>query len=129
MLQISSDIVCELILKIREFHAKEGVTITEADLDIPAEETDPLQILADHQNDLTVKEIVSTISDLEPDQQVDLLALMYLGRGDYNAEEWDEAIQEAKINWRPNLVKTFLENPQVSDFWEEGLSMLNYSCE
>lgn len=129
MLDLNPDIICELIYKVREFHAKEGVSIPEADYSAsPAEETDGLQILADHNGDLTYNEIRRTLFDLEPDQQANLLALKFLGQGDYSGTEWDVALKEAKETLTPELINGFLHDPQISDYWEEGLSMLNYSC-
>lgn len=129
MLDLNPDIICELIYKVREFHAKEGVSIPETDYSAsPAEETDPMQVLADHQGDLTYREIRRAILDLEPDQQANLLALQMLGQGDYTSEEWDTALAEAKKMLTPEIINAFLHDPQISDYWEEGLSMLNYSC-
>lgn len=128
MLDLNPDIIYELIYRVREFHAKEGVTIPEMDYAAsPAEETDGMQILADHNGDLTYREIRKTIFDLEPDQQANLLALQLLGQGDYQGSEWDSALKEAKNLLTPEIINSFLHDPQISDYWEEGLSMLNYS--
>lgn len=128
MLDLNPDIIRELILRIREFHAKEGVTIPELDYSSsPAEESDSMQILADHRGDLTYNEIRKTIFDLEPDQQANLLALQFLGQGDYEGSEWDSALKEAKKMLTPEIINGFLHDPQISDYWQEGLSMLNYT--
>ncbi|HVV67460.1 MAG TPA: DUF3775 domain-containing protein [Gammaproteobacteria bacterium] len=127
-LSINPDIVCQLITKAHEFHAQEGVVIPE-DSSEAAIENDPLQVLAAHGSDLTSIEILDTINNLEPDQQVSLLAIMYLGRGDYSLEEWDAALSEARNNWSPNLAKHLLSNPNIADFLSEGLTLLGYSCE
>ncbi len=129
LLAINSDTVYEIILKAREFHAQEEVTFPEDDLSVPAEESDPMQVLASHGDDLTYQEMSKAIQDLEPDQQVCLMALMYLGRGDFDASEWEQALTEAGENWEPrNTARQLLSNPQVADYWEEGLSLLGYPC-
>jgi hypothetical protein len=86
MLEVNPEIVCFIIIKAREFHAKEEVVIPE-EPSAPGDDW-ALQVLADHSDDLTYLELSSTIDDLEPGQQASLVALMWLGRGDYDADEW-----------------------------------------
>lgn len=126
-LAISSDTICQLILCAREFQAKEGVTFPE---EIPDSENeyDALQILADHKDDLTLQQASSIIEDLEPDQQIDLLALMYVGRGDFSVEEWEAARSEAKIHLVPNLSEYLFSKPQLPEYFEKGLELFGYSC-
>ena len=102
MLELNPEIVCFLIVKAHEFHAKEGVVIPEEPYS-PADDWG-LQVLADHQDDATYAEMKATIEDLEPDQQVQLVALMWVGRGDFAIEEWDAALarrRETKTRARP----------------------------
>ena len=128
MLNVNPEIVCMLILKAKEFHAKEAVTFSEEIADSEYE-YDWSQILADHKDDLTYIEIEKAIEDLEPDQQVDLLALMYVGRDDFSGEEWTLARLEAKNNLAPNLTGYLLSKPFIAGYLEEGLASLGYSCE
>lgn len=83
-----------IIERARGFHVKEGVTI-------PGEPLSPgddwaRQLLDDHGDDPTYQEIKTTIDDLEPDQQVTLVALMWVGRGDYSSDEWEAAMETAQ---------------------------------
>jgi hypothetical protein len=126
MLDINPDIVCRIIRKAAQFHAKEEVVIPDG----PAGAGDDgaMQVLADHRNDATFIELRTAIHDLEPDQQVTLVALMWLGRGDYDAEEWDEALAEACRRWNPHAAEYLLATPLVADYLEEGLALLDYDC-
>jgi hypothetical protein len=128
ILNINPDIVCFIIVRAKEFHAKEGVTFNEK---IPESEYeyDQFQILADHGDDLTYQEIKRVIEDLEPDQQVDLLTLMYIGRGDFDGNEWSAARKEAKNNLAPHLTKYLLSKPLIANYLENALEILGYSCE
>jgi Protein of unknown function (DUF3775) len=126
MLDLSPEIVCAIIAKAREFHAKEEVVI-------PEEPANPsgdwaVQVLADHADDLTYQEIKETIDDLEPDQQTNLVALMWVGRGDFSADEWRYAVDQARDLWTPHTAEYLLARPLVADHLEEGLSQLGYSC-
>jgi hypothetical protein len=127
MLDINPEIVCLLIGKLREFHAKEEVTIPE----VPTSPSDDWarQVLADHADDFCYQEIVDTVHDLEPIQQVNLVALLWLGRGDYDIEEWDEVVAEAKAQWTPRTAEYLAATPLVADYLEEALGMHGHSCQ
>jgi len=127
ILNINPDIVCYIILKAREFHAKEEVSFPE-EISNSEYEYDFLQILAMHGDDQTYREIESIIEDLEPDQQVDLLTMMYIGRGDFDISEWSAARKEAKDNLAPNLTGYLISKPLIADYLEKTLEALNYSC-
>jgi hypothetical protein len=126
MLDLNPEIVCAIIAKAREFHAKEAVVIPEE----PGESSGDWarQVLADHEGDLTLQELVATINGLEPDQQINLVALMWIGRGDFDASEWDDALQQARDMWTPHTAEYLLARPLVADFLEEGLVSLDYAC-
>lgn len=126
MLDISSEIVCEIIARAREFHAKEDVVLPD-DTGNPTD--DVFQVLADHAGDLTFQEVKQVIDDLEFEQQLNLVALMWLGRGDYGAEEWTDAIEQARQLWTPHTAEYLMATPLVADYLEEGLRNLGYSCE
>ncbi len=42
----------------------------------------------------TRKELFAAIRSLNEDQRIELLALMWVGRGDFSPEEWDEALSK-----------------------------------
>ncbi len=127
-LNISSDTVCYIILKAHEFHAKEAVTFPEKIRD-SENEYDSWQILADHVDDMTFLEIKQVIEDLEPDQKVDLLTLMYIGREDFDIEDWEEARKEARNNIAPRLAEYLFAKPMIADYLSKALSQLGYSCD
>lgn len=126
MLAVNPETVCFLIDKAHQFHAKEEVVIPEQSLS-PSEDW-ALQVLADHADDPTFDEAKSTIADLEPDQQVEVVALMWLGRGDYELEEWDSAVADAKDAWNERLGEYLFAHPMLADYLAEGLDLLGYSC-
>ncbi len=127
MLDVNPDTVCFLISKAREFHAQEEVVIP----DVPDSPSDDwgLQALAAHGNDPTFQEFRSTFNDLEPDQQHNVVALFWLGRGDFDVGEWQAALDEAQEYWTPETAEYLLAHPMLSDYLLEGLSMLDYTCE
>ena len=123
-MDLNPETVRFIIDKSREFHVKEQVTIPEEPLS-PSDDW-ARQILADHADDPSYQEVKSTVDDLEPDQQVTLVALMWLGRGDYDVEEWDGAIENAQDSWNERTAEYLLGTPLVADYLSEGLVALGY---
>ncbi|HEC16104.1 MAG TPA: DUF3775 domain-containing protein [Sedimenticola sp.] len=127
MLNINPETVCFIIAKAREFQAKEEVVIPEAPLS-PADDW-ALQVLADHADDLCVQEVEAVIADLEPDQEAELVALMWLGRGDYDLGDWDGAVNDAADQLTDHTAQYLLAHPLVADYLQEGLIQHGCSCE
>ncbi len=127
MLEISLDKICFIILKAREFHAKEEVVIPEQPIG-PADDW-ALQVLANHRDDPCYQELKYLIDFMDEEEQVSLVALMWLGRGDYSAEEWEEALSDARSSLSNHTAEYIIGTPLISDYLEEGLSVFGYSCE
>jgi hypothetical protein len=123
MLDLSTDIVRNIIDRAREFHGQEGVVFPEKASDTA--EDWARQALANHADDLTYQEVRDLIRDLEPDQQISLVALMWLGRGDFTADEWDDAVEQARDQWNERTAEYLLATPLLADYLEEGLEMVN----
>ncbi len=128
MLDLNPDTVCFIINKSHEFQAKEEVVISEDHPDSPSDDW-ALQVLADHRDDYTYLELKETIDDLDKDQQIALVALMWLGRGDYTLDEWEIALEEAEDRWSMHTADYLIATPLVSEYLAEGLDQHGYSCE
>jgi hypothetical protein len=127
MLEMNPEIVCQIIQRAREFQSKETVVLPDAPFS-PGDDL-AIQTLADHADDMTYREVKDAIDDLEPDQQVVLVALMWLGRGDYDIEEWSAALEEAESNWTERTSDYILATPLVADYLLEGLDLHDYTCD
>ena len=125
MLNLNPQFVREFITRAHEFQTSEQSVIPEMG-DDPADDG-TLRVLADQEDDLTVQELKSMVDDLEPDQQVSLVALMWLGRGDFDAADWQSALDEAGKSWTPRTADYLIGTPLVADYLAEGLSELDYS--
>src|SRR3974390_212859 len=126
-LTISPEKVCFIIMKAREFDAKDEVTEPEPG----SNPTDDMNVgvLEQHQDDPVVEELTSLIDSLSEDEQIDLVALAWLGRDDYEASDWSSVREEAARAHNQRTSSYLLGMPMLGDFLEEGLSMLGYSCE
>ena len=111
-----------LIGTAHEFHTREDVTFDEE----PAVASDDWsqQVVANYGGDPYYRELKNAIDDLEPDQQVSLVALMWVGRGDFSAEEWDDALAQAEERWTEHTADYLIGTALLADYLGEGLSQL-----
>jgi hypothetical protein len=126
-LTISPEKVCFIIIKAKEFDAKDEVTEPDPGSN-PADDRE-MAVLEDHEDDPVLEELTSLINSLSEDEQIDLVALAWLGRDDYSANDWAAVRQEAARAHNERTASYLLGTPLLGDFLEEGLSMLGYSCE
>ena len=124
---LNPETVGYIINMAREFHAQEQVSIPEEPLSATSDWA--MQVLAAHHDDPTYNELKNMINELEPDQQVQLTALMWLGRGDYSASEWSEALQQSGDSWNENTADYLIGKPLLSNYLQEGLALLGYSSD
>src|ERR1700744_3563543 len=119
-LLISPEKVGFLIEKAREFDVKEEVS--DPDSGSNGADDDMIDVLEDSGNDPVAREIAGFINALTEDEQVDLVALMRLGRGDGSIEEWKDLRREA-LEGRADgsTAKYLLGEPMLGDLLAEGL--------
>jgi len=125
-LSISTDKVCLIVLRARQFDVKDVV----ADPDSGSNPADDgmVDVLEDGHNDPVYRELVAFIGGLSEDEQIDLVALAWLGRGDGTIEEWDTLRAEAARNHNRRTARYLLGLPLLPDYLEEGLSQFGRSC-
>jgi hypothetical protein len=126
-LTVSPEKVCFIIVKAREFDVKDMVTEPDPGSN-PSDDRD-IAVLEDHADDPVLQELTSLIDTLSEDEQIDLVALTWLGRDDYEASDWASVRDEAARAHNRRTSSYLLGMPLVADFLEEGLSMLGRSCE
>jgi len=117
-LHIDLDSLCQIIEKAREFQAKEAVVLP----DTPGSPTEDwgLQILADHSGDQSLNEMLYCIREMSQRQRAELVALMWLGRGDYSIEDWETAVDDAIGDYSLNAAAYLLAHPMVADDLKKG---------
>lgn len=124
-LEIAPEKVAHVIIKAREYDAKVGAWDNSAE-DGDADE-DPSSILEDLANDPTLAEIAGFIDALNDDEQAHLVALAWVGRGTFEAEEFGEAVETARAEKINSTAAYLLGLPLLSDYLEEGLEKLGFS--
>jgi hypothetical protein len=122
-LTIPVDTVAWIILKAREFDVKDPASVDSDDDD----GHNALGVLEDRADDPTVVELRNWIHDLDDDEQAELVALMWLGRGDdEDAGTFPGLVEEARRQQQHGrrTVSYLLGTPQLGDYLEEGLEKL-----
>jgi uncharacterized protein DUF3775 len=126
-LAISSEDVGFLIVKAREFDVKEA----NSDPDSGSNATDDnmIDVLEDNGGDPVASEIAGFINSLTEEEQIDLVALMRLGRGDGTIEEWDDLRREAAEERERNrhAARYLLGQPLLGDYLADGLAAFGLS--
>jgi len=126
-LAISPEKVFFIIVKARAFDAKEG----NSDPDPGSNPFDDgeTDVLEDRADDPVERELKSFVNALTEDEQIDLVALTWLGRDDSTTADWPSVREEAARAHNERTARYLLGIPMLGDFLEEGLSTLGYSCE
>lgn len=128
-LTISPEKVCFVIVKAREFDAKD--VVTDPDDGSNPSDDNMIAVLEDHGDDPVKDELTSFISDLSEDEQIDLVTLAWLGRDDNALDDWSSLREEAARAHRTPASQTaqyLLGMPLLGDHLEEGLSQFGLSC-
>ena len=126
-LSISPEKICFVVVKAREFAAKDIVTDPEDSSH--ASDDGMISVLEDHRDDPVVQELRGFINALTEDEQIDLVALTWLGRGDGDIEDWNALRAEASRAHNNRTASYLLGMPQLADFLEDGLAAFGGSCE
>jgi light-regulated signal transduction histidine kinase (bacteriophytochrome) len=96
-------------------------------LDIAVDKVAEVIILA-RDLDRTEAEFDAFIESLNEDEKANLVALMWIGRGTFEPEEWDEAVQTALTEASTPTADYLKGSPHLADHLENGLDALGISA-
>jgi len=123
-LSIDPDYLHHLIVKVRSFMAKEDTDLPD-DGSNPIDDEMPPGALQEEEGDLSREEVIEEIQGLTPRQRAELVALMWLGRGDGEPEEWDDLVARAIERREVPTENYLLDHPQLAEHWLDGMERLN----
>ncbi len=106
-LAISAAKVGAILAKARQYDAKDVVS----------------------RDDSNRRELTAIIRGLNEDEQVDLVALAWLGRGDGGLEDWTDIRAEAATAHNRRTAEYLLGMPLLADHLEEALTQFGHSTE
>jgi hypothetical protein len=124
-LTISAEKAFYIIVKAREFDEE----VAPADPDTGSNPTDDreVDVLESDGDNPTLQELEGALATLNIDEQLDLLALTWLGRGDFPS--FEQARQQAEDVRDKHIPSYLIGTPKLGDYLEEGLARLGYSLE
>lgn len=128
MFEISLDKICHVISLARELSVPHDFGGDEDSEPDRAAEVD-FDTLEARRSDSVYDEMVEFINDLNEDEALDLVALMWIGRGTFDADEWEEARNLAREEATHSYSDYLLGTPLLADFLESGLDAFDLSCE
>jgi hypothetical protein len=128
MLTIPLEKLAFIIEKAREFDAEVAIDPDAATGSDPADD-DERQILLDTPDNLAAQELRDALDGLNVDEREELLALTWLGRGDYDATGWSEALRQARETRTASETDYLLGTPLLADYLEEAIAALGLSLE
>lgn len=81
-------------------------------------------LVEEEEDDLTEEEFRELIADLNVDEAAELVAIAWIGRGDYDAKEWAEAVSDARPRVNKRLAGYLLGMPTLADYLVDGLAAI-----
>jgi len=133
-MEIKPENVCHIIFRTRQLSAIEAMYETGENVETDAEELmEDVEagrvIHEEREHDPTYYEIKGFIDELSRDDQCELIALVWLGRGDSNMSDWDDLVALAKERWSKHTAEYLLAMPLLGDYLQDALDQFDISCE
>jgi hypothetical protein len=131
-LRISTEKVCAFIEAAREVAGK--VASTAGDHTTTGDDSE-LETLVDepgqdlYEGDERRSQMVEFVAGLNVEEQTDLLALIWVGRGDYDIAEWDDALAEAEARIAARDPDYMIGDPALPQYLGDGIEAFGWTCE
>ena len=126
MLEISPKKIAHVIVRSREYDAT--VPVWEEDRQQEVRENVET-LIVEPSDDATRSEVAEFIDSLNEDEQASLVAVAWIGRGSFSADELTDALETARAERVVKTSEYLLGMPMLPDFLEEGLDRLGISVE
>jgi hypothetical protein len=94
--------------------------------DLDDDDLERLETAGEDAEDPRLDELEALVESLSVDAERDLVALMWLGRGDFSADEWAAGRKSARERVQGGTAQYLTETPLAPDYIEEGLTALGY---
>ena len=125
MPEINTDKVCFVVAKSRELLSE--------DLGAQRDNSNPtddqfLVVLTESGDRPARMELVEFIDGLDADELDALVALVWIGRGDFERADWRAAVTRAGQRREGNTARYLMGIPLLPDYLEDALSAFDQSC-
>lgn len=88
-----------------------------------------MEHIDENSEDQPVDQVSIFIDGLNEDEALDLVALMWVGRGTYRSEQFAQARQVAAAEATHSASEYLLGTPLLADYLEDGLEAMGFSVE
>ena len=126
-LNIGLDKIQDIVLIARAFDQEDFPD--EPDPGSPPDAEDNREQRLDDGDDPTESELRELIDDLNDDEIIDLIALVWIGRGDFGIEDLAEARQLARERHQGSSSTYLMGIPTLAEYLSEGLDAAGYDLE
>ena len=116
-----------IIEKAREFDAETAPVDSDSGSN-PSDDND-VAILEATGDNPTGEELAAALDALDDDQRIEILAQMWVGRGDFDRDEWRDALAQARQVHNENETSYLIGTPLLADYLENGADLLGHSLE
>jgi hypothetical protein len=135
-MDLKPEIACYVIFKVRQlFMAEDVLEAANEDeggrgepSEIDEESLDD-EVHEEHERDPIYTDLKAFIDELPADDQCQLIALAWLGRGDATRDEWEELVNLASERRSDHTAEYLLNMPLLADHLENALDAFDISCE
>lgn len=117
--------VCYIAAKARELLSEDEGAESDAS---NAADDEARAILTDAAYGPIHAELEQFVADLDEDESAALVAMLWIGRGDFEAKDWEEAVAQARERRQTPTVHYLLGEPLLPDYLEEALAAFGQSC-
>ncbi|OYU14814.1 MAG: hypothetical protein CFE37_08700 [Alphaproteobacteria bacterium PA4] len=124
-LTIALETLCRIMLRAREYEVL--IPDTDPDEGSNASDDGAVDAIEDDGDNPAEAEVRAAVDDLAEDEQTELIALALVGRGDFEAGEWAEAL-EAAAEESADTADWILAQPAFSTDLENGMAAFDLSC-
>jgi hypothetical protein len=114
-----------IIEKAREFDAQTAPVDSESGSN-PSDDNG-VAILEAGADNPAWQELAAALDALDDDQRIEILALTWLGRGDFDRGEWCDALAQARQIHDVAETQYLLGTPLLADYMEGAIAALGYS--
>jgi hypothetical protein len=125
MPEINPEKVCFVATKARELLSEDEGARPDAS---NATDDEERSILTDAAYPSVHAELVQFVADLDEDETAALVALLWIGRGDFEAKDWEAAVAQARERREGPTAAYLLGEPLLPDYLEDALAAFGHSC-
>ena len=124
-LGVSLETVATVVDLARSLQGKEETDADQATEDANSESA----LLQETPDDMTEDSLKQFIDELNEDEQASLIALAWIGRGDYGPEDWEEARSLAAERNESDAASYLMGMEMLGDLLAEGVASFGLSIE